>query len=109
MNREEILEKNRAESEGREDERELQIFADASKVGMAVGGFLSVLILLFSRIVDIPILGFAAWAVYFTMFGSRRVYQYIKTKEKARLVQAIIGIVLGLTFTVGMVVLGLQK
>ena len=109
MNREEILEKNRAESEGREDERELQISADASKVGMAVGGILSVLIVLFSKIVDVPILGLAAWAVYFTMFGSRRAYQYAKTKEKARLVQAIIGIVLGLTFTVGMVVLGLQK
>ena len=93
MNREEILAMNRKESEGKEDERELKIFADASKIGMAVGGILSVLIVLFSRIVDIPVLGFAAWAVYFAMFGSRRAYQYAKTKEPKRLAQAIIGIV----------------
>lgn len=109
MNREEILAKNRKESEGREDEREQQVFADASKFGMAVGGILSVLIVLFSKIVDVPILGLSAWAVYFTMFGSRRAYQYAKTKEKARLVQAIIGIVAGTACIVGMVVLGLQK
>ena len=109
LNREEILAMNRKESEGKEDERELKIFADASKIGMAVGGILSVLIVLFSRIVDIPVLGFAAWAVYFAMFGSRRAYQYAKTKEPKRLAQAIIGIVAGTACIVGMVVMGLQK
>jgi hypothetical protein len=109
MNREEILARNRKENEGREDERELQVFADASKLGMAVGGILSVLIVLFSRIVKLPVLGFAAWAVYFAMFGSRRAYQYAKTKEKARLAQAIVGIVAGTACIVGMVIMGLQK
>ena len=109
MNREEILAMNRKESEGKEDERELKIFADASKIGMAVGGILSVLIVLFSRIVKLPVLGFAAWAVYFAMFGSRRAYQYAKTKEKARLAQAIVGIVAGTACIVGMVIMGLQK
>lgn len=109
MNREEILAMNRKENEGRGDERELQIFADASKLGMAVGGILSVLIVLFSRIVDMPILGLSAWAVYFAMFGSRRAYQYFKTKERARLVQALIGIIAGTACIVGMVIMGLQK
>lgn len=43
MNKEEILARNRRENAGREDERELQIFADASKIGMAVGGILGVI------------------------------------------------------------------
>lgn len=108
MNREEILARNRKENEGKSDERELQIFADASKVGMAVGGILAAIIVLYSRIIDVPILGLGAWAVYFAMFGSRRFYQYLKTKERARLAQAVIGIVFGLGCFVGMIVLGLK-
>lgn len=109
MNREEILAKNRKESVGKSDERELQVFADASKVGMAVGGVLAVIIVIFSRIREIPILGLGAWSVYFAMFGSRRLYQFLKTKERTALVQAIIGIVCGLGCFVGMIVLGIQK
>ena len=41
MNREEILARNRKENEGREDERELQVFADASKLGMAIVGIVA--------------------------------------------------------------------
>ncbi|MBP5461334.1 MAG: hypothetical protein J6Y20_04340 [Lachnospiraceae bacterium] len=108
MNREEILARNRKENEGKSDEWELQIFADASKLGMAVGGILAAIIVLFSRIIDVPILGLGAWAVYFAMFGSRRLYQYMKTKEGARLAQAVIGIVFGLGCFVGMIVLGLK-
>ncbi len=108
MNREEVLAKNRAENEGKSDERELQIFADASKVGMTVGGILAALIVIFSRIIDLPILGLGAWAVYFAMFGSRRLYQFLKTKERAKMAQAVIGIVFGLGCFVGMIVLGLK-
>jgi hypothetical protein len=108
MNREEILARNRAENEGKSDERELQIFADASKVGMTVGGILATLIVIFSRIIDLPILGLGAWAVYFAMFGSRRLYQFLKTKERAKMAQAVIGIVFGLGCFVGMIVLGLK-
>ena len=108
MNREEILAKNRAENEGKSDERELQIFADASKVGMAVGGILAAIIVIFSRITDLPILGLGTWALYFAMFGSRRLYQFLKTKERAKMAQAVIGIVFGLGCFVGMIVLGLK-
>ena len=48
MNKEEILSRNRKETAGRPDERELKIYADASQVGMAVGGLLCGLIVLFS-------------------------------------------------------------
>lgn len=108
MNREEILARNRMENEGKSDERELQIYADASQLGMAVGGILAAIIVIFSRIVGIPVLGFGAWALYFSMFGSRRLYQYMKTKERVNLAQAVIGIVFGFGCFVGMIVLGLQ-
>ena len=108
MNKEEILKKSRLENKEM-DEREYQILADSSKIGMTVGGILSVVIVLFSRIADVPLLGLSAWAVYFSMYGSRHLYHFIKTKEKIRLVQTIIGITFGLACFIGMIVLGLQK
>lgn len=108
MNKEEILAKSRKENKDG-DEREIQILAVSSKIGMAVGGVLAAIIVLFSRIVDAPLLGLSAWSVYFAMFGSRRLYQFIQTKENIRLFQAIIGIVFGLACFVGMLVLGLQQ
>jgi hypothetical protein len=107
MNKDEILAKSRKENKDG-DEREIRILANASKIGMAVGGILAVIIVLFSRMVNEPLLGLSAWAVYFAMFGSRRLYQFIQTKEKIKLVQAIIGIVYGLACFIGMIVLGLQ-
>lgn len=107
MNKDEILAKSRKENKDG-DEREIQILANSSKIGMAVGGILAVLIVLFSRLVNEPMLGLSAWAVYFSMFGSRRLYQFFKTNEKIRLFQAIIGIVFGIACLAGMIVLGLQ-
>ena len=109
MNKEEILAKSRKESEGKADEREIQILANASKVGMAVGGIISVIIVLFSRIIDMPLLGLSAWTVYFLMFGSRRLYQFIMNKERARLVQAVIGIIFGFACFAGMIIIGSQQ
>ena len=64
---------------------------------MAVGGILAAIIVLFSRIIDVPILGLGAWAVYFAMFGSRRLYQYMKTKEGAGLSQAQLAEMVGVS------------
>ena len=108
MNREEILAMSRKENEGKSDERELQIFSDASRVGMAVGAFVAFLTIIFSRIIDVPILGLSAWSVYFLMYGSRHLVYFIKTKEKDRLVPALIGLVFGTACVVGMIVLGLM-
>ena len=43
MNRDEILEKSRKENRAG-DEREIQLFANSSKIGMAVGGILQAII-----------------------------------------------------------------
>ena len=107
MNKDEILAKSRKENKVG-DEREIQILANSSKIGMAVGGILAAIIVLFSRMVNKPLLGLSAWTVYFAMFGSRRLYQFIQTREKIRLSQAIVGIVFGLACFAGMIVLGLQ-
>ena len=109
MNREEILAKSRSENAGRSDERELQIMASASKLGMSVGALMASITALFSRAVDEPLLGLSAWALYFGMYGSRQLYHYVKTGERLRLIQAAAGIVLGLTFFAGMFAMGLSK
>lgn len=108
MNKDEILSKSRKENKDG-DEREIQIWANSSKIGMAVGGIFSAITVMFSRVINEPLLGLSAWAVYFSMFGSRRLYQFIKTKEKVRLLQAMIGIVFALACFVGMIILGLQQ
>ena len=82
MNKKEILEISRKENEGQLDERELQINANASKFGMAGGCILSIIIVILSRIFDTPVLGLAAWAVYFSMYGTRHLYNFIFTKDK---------------------------
>ena len=109
MNKEEILEKNRKENAGKADEREVQILANASKIGMAIGCILAAIIVLFSRIIDEPLLGLGAWVVNFAMFGGSHIYRFIKTKERVRLIQAIVAITFGLACFIGMIVLGLQK
>lgn len=108
MNKKEILEKSRKENDGHLDERELQINANASKIGMAVGGCLSIIIVIFSRIFDKPLLGLSAWAVYFSMYGTRHLYNYIFIKDKVELFQAIIGIIFGIACFCGMLILGIK-
>lgn len=108
MNKDEVLEKSRKENRAG-DEREIQTLANSSKIGMAVGGILSAIIVVFSRVVNEPLLGLSAWAVYFLMFGSRRLYQFVQIKEKIRLLQAIIGIAVGLACFIGMIIFGLQQ
>ena len=52
MNKKEILEKSRKENNGKLDEREIQIYANSSKIGMAIGGMLSIIIVIYSRIFE---------------------------------------------------------
>lgn len=108
MNKKEILEKSRKENEGQLDERELLINANGSKFGMAVGGILSVIIVIFSKIFNIPLLGLSAWAVYFSMYGTRHLYNFIYTKDKIELFQAAVGIIFGTCCFYGMIVLGIK-
>ncbi len=108
MNKEEILAKSRKDNQNG-DEREIQIIFNASKIGMIVGGILSLMMVLFSRIFNEPILGLSAWTIYYAMFGGSHLYRFIQTKKKVRLLQAIIGIVVGLACFIGMIILGLIK
>ena len=109
MNKEEILAKSREENKGKVDERESQILSNASKTGMAVGGVLSFVFLIFSRIIDNPLLGFAAWCMYFSMYGSAHLYRFIKTKEKLQLVQATLSLLFALTVFIAMILWEIKK
>ena len=108
MNKKEILEKSRKDNEGKLDERELQIYANSSKIGMAIGGILSIIIVIYSRIFEIPLLGLSAWAVYFSMYGTSHLYKFIFTKDKVELFQSIIGILFGSACFIGMIILGIK-
>lgn len=108
MNKKEILEKSRKENEGQLDERELQINANASKFGMAVGGCISIIMVILSRIFDLPLLGLSAWSVYFSMYGTRHLYNFIYTKDKIELFQAIVGIIFGACCFCGMIAFSIK-
>ena len=90
MNKEEILKMSRDENTGKQDERELKVFADASKFAVAAGGILAVIFVMISRLFNEPLLGLSAWVLFFTMYGSRHLYCYFKLKGKYKLVQSII-------------------
>ena len=105
MNKEEILKMSRNENIGKQDERELQIFADASKLAVAAGAVLAVIFVFMSRIFDEPLLGLSAWVLIFTMYGSRHLYSYIKLKGKFKLIQSIIAITFALVCMVGVILI----
>ena len=82
MKKEDILKMSQKENEGKLDERELEAFGKASRVGMAVGGVICAILVIVSRFVlDIPELALAALMVYFSMQGSSEItlYKYLKS------------------------------
>ena len=108
MTKEELLAQSREENRGKPDERELQIYEKAGRIGGVVGGVLSVLVAVFSRIVGIPILGLCAWSIYFSIYGSMNLYSFVKVKDKYKLIQSVAGLLFGAACLVGMIVLGLK-
>lgn len=105
MKKEEILKMSQKENEGKLDERELEAFGKASRVGMAVGGVICVILVIVSRfILDIPELALAALMVYFSMKGSSDItlYKYLKTKSK--LVCGILCIAFAVAFAVALAI-----
>lgn len=105
MKKEDILKMSQKENEGKLDERELEAFGKASRVGMAVGGIICVILVIVSRFVlDIPELALAAWMVYFSMQGSSDItlYKYLKTKSK--LVCGVLWIIFAVAFAVALAV-----
>lgn len=105
MNKEEVLSRSRKENKDG-DEREMQIMANASKVGMAVGGILSVILAIVSSFSDeANLIGITAWAIYFSMIGSNDIYQYIKTKKRKNLIGGIITIIACIASLVSLIIL----
>ena len=62
-------------------------------------------IVILSKIFNMPLLGMAAWAVYFSMYGTRHLYNYIFTRDKVEIFQSIVGILFGSACFLGMTVL----
>jgi len=101
MNKEEILEQNRKDNSGKLDERETEALGKASYVGMVTGLILCAALVIISEfILNLPVLGYAAWMVWFAMHGSQNVVLFKKLKEKKRLVYAVIEFILAAAFCV---------
>ena len=105
MNKEEILKMSRAENEGRHDERELAAMGAASRVGMAVGALVCMLLVFASELLfNIPEIGLASWLVYFSMYGATNFVMYRKLKSRRNLRWGIIVTVAAVAFAVALVV-----
>lgn len=104
MDKEDILRMSQRENKGRLDERELAAFGQASRVGMLVGAFLCVALILVSEFVlNRPELSLVGWMVYFAMQGSSHIvlFRYLKTRSK--LVYGIIEIGFAIAFAAALV------
>ena len=93
MNKDEILAKSRKENKDY-DEREVQILANSSVVGIVVGIVVTGIMIIFSKVINEPLIELSASTVYLSMYGSGILYQFIQTKEKIRLFQATLVIIL---------------
>lgn len=101
MNRDEVLRKSRAENEGRHDEREMLAFGTASRVGMLVGAFICVALVLASEFLfHIPEIGIVGWLVYFGMQGSSNIVLYRNLQNRMNLCWGLIEIAVAIAFAV---------
>lgn len=101
MNKEDILKISQNENKGRLDEREMAVFGKASRVGMLVGAFLCVSLILVSEFVlNMPELALAGWMVYFAMQGSSNIVLYKHLKTRSKLIYGIFEIILAAAFAV---------
>ena len=105
MNKDEILRKSRQENEGTYDEREMAAFGTAARVGMLVGAFICVALVLASEFLfHAPEIGLVGWLVYFAMQGSNNVALSINLKSRKELIFGIIEIAFAVTFAVLLVI-----
>lgn len=104
MDREEILNRSRKENEGRRDEREMAAHGHASRVGMLVGAFVCVALVLASEFLfHIPEIGWVGWLVYFTMQGAGNIVLYKDLKNPKSLTWGIVELVMATLFAVVLV------
>lgn len=104
MNKDEILKRSRQENEGKHDECEMAAYSTASRVGMLVGTFVCVALILASEFVfHLPEIGLVGWLVYFAMQGTSNVVLFTKMKKRKQLIWGIIEILFSITFAVTIV------
>lgn len=104
MNKDEILQKSRRENKGKHDEREMAAFGTAARVGMLVGAFVCVALVLASEFLfHIPEIGLVGWLVYFAMQGSSNIILFRDLKKRRNLIWGIIEIALAIAFIVTVV------
>lgn len=104
MNKDEILKMSQRENKGKFDERELDAFGKASRVGMLVGALLCVVLAFVSDVVfDMPELALAGWMLYFAMEASNNIVLFRYLKKRSNLIYGIIGILIAVVFAVAIV------
>lgn len=104
MNKEEVLKMSREENEEKHDEREINAFGTASRVGMLVGALICVLLVFVSELFfHIPEIGLVGWLVYFAMQGSSNIVLFKILKHRYHLIWGIIEIVFAVAFTIALV------
>lgn len=109
MTKKEILTMSRNENRGRADERELQIYANASKFGMKIGCLMALVIMLFAIIIKNTVLLYSSFAVYFAMLAGRSWYTFAYTKDRKALVRGIFISLLPAIDLIILVIKGLEK
>lgn len=99
MNKDEILEKSRAENRGRADEMEQAALGRAGSIAAAVGGLVCMLILLLNVISGNgdPRVSFAAWSVYGLMQGTLFLVKYLKLRRAHELAFSILFLIVGVS------------
>jgi len=105
MDREEILKRSRKENEGQHDEREMAAHGHASRVGMLVGAFVCVALVLASEFIfHIPEIGWVGWLVYFTMQGTGNIVLFKDLGNRKSLIWGVVELVFAVLFAVVLVV-----
>ena len=94
MNKEDVLKLSREENSIGYDEREVQVIDKASRIGLAIGGVLCIVLVILSEFVfhDGKI-AFAGWMMYLAMFGTQHLVLYSKLKKKSDLLFGVIDII----------------
>lgn len=104
MDRDEVLKRSRKENEGQRDEREMAAHGHASRIGMLVGAFVCVALVLASEFLfHIPEIGFVGWLVYFTMQGAGNIVLYKDLGNPRSLTWGIIELAIATLFAVVLV------
>ena len=107
MNKDEILRLSREENEGGHDEREHYAFGTASRIGMATGALLCTLLVVASKLLDVPEIGLAGWMVYFGMFGAGYLALYRELRRQRDLIWGIVDLAVALAFAAAMAVVSM--